>query len=109
MVTGRRDAIDLVERSHRRQRPGVEAGLVRLEVNFAEPLLRHIDGVVVEAGLTRPISGEMLHACEEVVGRLEVASLEAPHSRRCEEAPEQNVLAATLDAAAPSLVARHVD
>ena len=51
----------------------------------------------------------MLDAGEHVLGRLEVVALEALDPRGGEQPPEQHVLAAALDTAAPALVARDVD
>ena len=50
-VAGRRDAVDLVEGRHGGERAGVEPGLVRLQIDFAQPRLRHVDRIVFEARL----------------------------------------------------------
>ena len=51
----------------------------------------------------------MLDAGEHALGRPQVIALEALDPRRGEQPPEQHVLAAAFDAAAPALVAGDVD
>ena len=103
------NAIDFVERGHGGKRARIEAGLVRLQIDFAQPLLRHIDRIVIEARLRSAVRGKMLDAGEHALGRLEVPTLKALHASSREQPAEQHVLAAAFNTAAPALIARDVD
>src|SRR3982751_1501774 len=108
MVAGGRNAIDLVERGHGGERARIEAGLVRLQIYIAQPLLRYVDRVVIEAGFRSPVSGKMLDAGEHALGRFEVLTLEPLHAGSGEQPAKQHVLATTFNTAAPALIARDV-
>ena len=109
MVARRWHAIDLVERGHGGQGAGIKAGLVGLKIDLAQPRLGHVDAIVVKARLRRAVGREMLDAGEQAVGRPQVSALKTMHSGRGEQAPEEHILAASLDSPAPALVARDVD
>src|SRR5206468_11058979 len=65
--------------------------------------------IVIKTGLGRAVGGEMLDASEQMFARFEVAALKTPDPRRGEQTPKKHVLAASLDASAPALVASNVD
>ena len=109
MIAGRGHAVDFVERGHRRKRPRVEPGLVRLQVNLTQLFLGHVDGIVVEPRLRGAIGREMLDAGEHVIDRSQIVALETPHPCCREQPSKQHVLATALDAPAPALISGEIN
>ena len=110
VIGGCRHAGQFVERRHDRRRVRVERRLKGGEVDFAQRPFGHIHAVIVQAALGRAIGGEMLGAGRHGVGRAEPgATLEAAYARIRHDAAQQHILTRALDAAAPALVARHID
>ncbi len=109
VVPAGRLAVQGVERAHERVGSGVERRFEGREVQVAEPLLRHVCGVVVAPALGLAVGGEVLRAGHELVPRAVVGSLEALDARCRHDGVQVRIFAGCLGDPAPTRLVRDVD
>ena len=109
LVRAARDAVDGVERAHRRVRARVDGGLERRQVEVPQPLLGHVGRAVVAPALRLAVGGVVLDARDDLVLSGVVAALRGLHARGGHDRVQVRVLAGGLGDAAPARLVRDVD
>ena len=100
LVASGGNAINDIERRHKRTGASLGSCLVRSEILVVHPHAAHVHRVVVATSFGSSIEGEMLHACHHVL--LAVVALESPHHSLADATSKEGVFASSLRHTSPA-------
>ena len=100
LVASGGNAVNDIERRHKRTGASLGGCLVRSEILVVHPHAAHIDRVVVATSLGSSVEGEMLNASHHVL--LAVVALESPHHSLADARAQERVFTSSLRHTSPT-------